>query len=302
MKAVQLHEYGDVDRLIYEDVPKPVARAGEVLVRTIATSINPVDWKLRSGAMKDRWQLDLPAILGRDLSGAVEALGEGVGAFKQGEFVFGLVNRTYAEYVSCKAEDLARVPEGLDPVDAAALPLVLLTGDQVIELAVRPKAGEVVLVTGAAGSVGRTAVFVARRLGARVIAGVRQSQKEQAKTLGADRVVALDQPEDLASLPPLDAVADLVGHETIDQVIPHIRGGGVLASVLGVPASASGRDLRVAPIMAKADPRRLEELAGQVARGALSIPIGKKMNMAEIREAQRLAEAGGGIGKVVLTP
>jgi NADPH:quinone reductase-like Zn-dependent oxidoreductase len=301
MKAVLLHGYGGVDRLSYEDAPTPEPAAGELLVKTIAVSINPIDWKLRRGDLKDAMPLAFPAILGRDLSGEVAALGEGTTGLKAGERVFGLVNRSYAEYVVCKPEDLARTPETLDSIDAAALPLVLLTGSQVIELGVRPRSGETILVTGALGGVGRTAVHVAKQHGAHVIAGVRASQRAEAEGLGADRIVALDDEKELAGLPELDAVADMVGHETIDRLLPHIRKNGVLASVLGTPASAAGRDLRVVPIRAKPDSARLEQLGREVARGLFSIPIGRRFKLAQIREAQQLAERGG-MGKIVLTP
>jgi NADPH:quinone reductase-like Zn-dependent oxidoreductase len=301
MKAVLLHAYGDVGQLSYEDAPLPVAAAGEVLVKTIATSINPIDWKLRRGDRKDQWPLEFPAILGRDLSGEVVALGDGVTGLQIGDRVFGLANRTYAEYVPCKAEDLAKTPQGLDPIDAAALPLVLSTGSQVIELGVRPEPGQVVLVTGALGGVGRTAVYVAGQHGAKVIAGVRSNQRKEAESLGADRVIALDDSKEIAALPELDSIADMVGHDIIDQLLPHIRKGGVLASVVGVPDSANGRDLRLAPIFAKPDSARLEELGAEVARGAFSIPIARKFELSQIQEATQLAEAGG-IGKIVLTP
>jgi len=301
MKAVLLHAYGDVSQLSYEDTPTPVAAAGEVLVKTIATSINPIDWKLRSGAMREWRPLTFPAILGRDLSGEVVALGEGVTNLQVGERVFGLVNRAYAEYVVCKPEDLARTPEGLDPIDAAALPLVLLTGTQVIELGVRPEPGQVVLVTGAVGGVGRTAVHVAKQHGAHVIAGVRSSQRIEAENLGADRVIALDDWNEIAALPELDAIADMMGHEIIDQLLPRIRKNGVLATVVGAPASAAGRDLRVVPVFAKPDSARLEALGRDVAQGGFSIPIGKRLKLSQIREAQQLAEAGS-VGKIVLTP
>jgi NADPH:quinone reductase-like Zn-dependent oxidoreductase len=159
----------------------------------------------------------------------------------------------------------------------------------------------VVLVTGAIGGVGRTAVHVAKQHGAHVIAGVRSSQRIEAENLGADRVVALDDSNEIAALPELDGIADMVGHDTIHLLLPHIRKNGVLASVVGVPASSAGRDLRVVSIVVKPDSTRLEELGAEVARGAFSIPIGKKFTLSQIREAQQLAEAGG-IGKIVLTP
>ena len=301
MKAVLLRGYGDISQLSYEDVPEPLAAAGEVLVKTIAASINPIDWKLRRGDLKEMMPLEFPTILGRDLSGEVVALGEGVDGLKVGERVFGLVNRSYAEYVVCKPVDLARTPENLDGIDAAALPLVLLTGSQVIEVGVRPRPGEIILITGAIGGVGRTAVHVAKQHGAHVIAGVRSSQRVEAEGLGADRVIALDDLKEIADLPELDAVADMVGHETIDRILPRIKKNGVLATVLGAPPSAEGRDLRVVTIWAQPDSVRLEELGREVARGVFSIPISKRVKLSQIREAQQLAEKGG-IGKILLTP
>ena len=244
MKAVLLQGYGDVTRFSYEDLPMPVPAAGEVLVKTTAVSINPVDWKIRRGDLKEMMPINFPAILGRDLSGEVVALGEGVTDLKIGEQVFGLVNQSYAEYVACKVGDLARVPDALDAIDAAALPLVLLTGSQVIEVGIHPRPGETILITGAMGGVGRTAVHVAKQHGVHVIAGVRSSQKKEAEGLGADRIIALDDEKEIAGLPELDAVADMVGHETIDRILPHIRKNGVLATVLGAPESARERDAR----------------------------------------------------------
>jgi len=301
MKAVLLHGYGEVNQLSYEDVSLPVPAAGEVLVKTIAASINPIDWKLRRGELKEMMPIEFPAILGRDLSGEVVALGESVTGLKVGDRVFGLVNHSYAEYVACKPADLARTPDALDAIDAAALPLVLLTGAQVIEAGIQPRPGETILITGAIGGVGRTAVHVAKQHGVLVIAGVRASQKKEAEGLGADRVIALDNEKEISGLPELDAVADMVGHETIDRILPHIRKNGVLATVLGAPSSTQGRDLRVASVWAKPDSTRLEQLGREVAQGVFSIPIGKRLKLSQIGEAQKLAEKGG-IGKIVLTP
>jgi NADPH:quinone reductase-like Zn-dependent oxidoreductase len=171
----------------------------------------------------------------------------------------------------------------------------------VIEVGVRPRPGEIILITGAIGGVGRTAVHVAKQHGAHVIAGVRSSQRAEAEGLGADCVIALDDMKEIAGLPELDAVADMVGHETIDRILFRIKKNGVLATVLGAPPSAEGRDLRVVSIWAQPDSPRLEELGREVARGLFSIPISKRLKLSQIREAQQLAEKGG-IGKIVLTP
>lgn len=299
MKAVLVRAYGDVNELVYGDAPDLKPGPGEVLVKMFATSINPIDWKLRRGDMKERVPLQFPAILGRDLAGEVVALGEGVTTRKVGDRVMGLVNHAYAEFVACKAEDLAPIPADLSFEKAAALPLVVTTGAQLIEDGVRPRSGETVLVTGALGGVGRTAVHVAKQHGARVIAGVKSSQKKDAEGLGAAGIVALDDDSEIAKLKELDAVADTVGGEAIAKIIPHIKKNGVLASVLGAPEAAQGHDIRVVPVFAHPDAGRLEQLAYDVAVGKFSMPIRGQFKLSEIRRADSEAEAGG-MGKIVL--
>lgn len=301
MKAVLLQGYGGVDQLAYEEVPIPVAAAGEVLVKLSATSVNPIDYKIRRGDMKGRMPLEFPAVLGRDLAGQVVALGDGVTSIRVDAMVLALANHTYAEYVTCKAEILALMPPGLDRVEAGVLPLILLTGTQLIEKGVAPRSGARVLVTGALGSVGRTAVHIAKQHGAYVIAGVRASERSIAEKLEVDEVVGVDDDEQLQSLRELDAVADTVGHDVVDRLIPHIKKGGALATVVGKPNSADGRDLRVKEVWAQPDARRLELLAREIAEGSFTIPIGKRLRLAEIRQAQEIAEKGGA-GKILLAP
>ncbi len=299
MKAVVLHEYGEADQLRYENVPDPKPAAGEVLVRVISTSVNPVDLKLRTGQYKSYMPLDLPAILGRDVAGEVIEVGEGVTKLQRGDRVMGLVNHSYAELLTAKADDLTKIPDGLKPVDAGVLPLVIETGAQLMELGVQPKSGETVLVTGALGSVGRTALFVAKQHGAHVIAGVRLKQKMDAASLGADQVVALDEETDLKTLPDLDAIADTVGGETIARLIPKLKKQGRLASVLGKPPGTENIDVRA--IVAKPDPNRLFELAKDVSDGKLKMPIACRMGLSDIRKAHEAAEKGVN-GKILLTP
>jgi NADPH:quinone reductase-like Zn-dependent oxidoreductase len=300
MKAIVLTAYGDVDKLELREVPEPKAATGQIKVRMAGASINPIDWKLRSGALKAMMPLELPAVLGRDVSGEVVELGAGVTQFKLGARVMGLVMGGYAEFVVAAADAWAEVPETMNLVDAGALPLVLLTGAQLVEEALVPRAGDVVLVTGAEGSVGRAAVFTAKARGASVWAGVRKTQKAQAAKLGADGVVALDDDADLAKLPALDGIADTVGGETILRLLGKVKSGGVVASVVGEPAGAKEHGVVARGMFAHPDARRLAELAGAVASGTLVIPIAKKLPLAKAREAQTLAEHHAG-GKVVLT-
>jgi NADPH:quinone reductase-like Zn-dependent oxidoreductase len=301
MNAILLHGYGSVDQLVYEEVPIPLAGPGEVLVKMASTSVNPIDYKIRRGDMQEIMPLQLPFIPGYDLAGQVVALGEGVTSVKLDALVMGVAEHTYAEYVVCKAGVLAPIPLGLDPSEAGAFPLVLQTGAQLIELGVAPRSGGRLLITGALGSVGRTAVHVAKQHGAYVIAGVRSNHRTEAEKLGADEVVAVDDEKQLNSLAELDAVADTIGREVIDRLIPHIRKNGVLATVIGKPKSADGRDLQVHEVWSEPDAKRLEKLATELARGEFTIPISKRLKLAEIRQAQVLAEKGGA-GKIVITP
>ena len=300
MKAVLLTAYGDVDRLQLRDVPEPTAGPNEIKVRMAGASINPIDWKLRSGAYHAYMPLPLPAILGRDASGTVVAVGPGVTGFAVGARVMGRVNATYAELVVGPTEAWTALPAGMDLVDAGAYPLVLLTGAQLMEDAVRPSRGAEVLVTGATGSTGRVAVFAAKAAGARVLAGIRAKHRGEAASLGADQVVALDDEADVARLPPLDAIADTVGGETTQLLLGKLKAGGTIGSVVGEPKGARERGLVVRAIMAHADSRRLAQLAGAVAEGKLSIPIVRRFPLAEAGQAQKLAESGAG-GKVLLT-
>lgn len=301
MKAVVLHEYGGVDQLRYEDVPTPEPGPDEVLVKVAATSVNPIDWKLRSGAAKERNPVELPAILGRDVAGTVVKMGTNVRNPEPGQKVMGVVNGSYAEYVAARAEHLTVIPDGLDMEQAAALPLVVTTGAQLIQH-IRPKAGDLLLVTGALGNVGRSAVYLAKSLGARVIAGVKTEQKQEANALGVEQVVAIDDSSEIDKLPELDAIADTVDHDVIGKLIPKLKPGGVLGSVLGKPKEAEGKDIRVEAFMATPDASLLRQMADAVRDSKLVIPIARKMRLAEAGEAQTLAERGSVGGKIVLIP
>ena len=300
MKAVVLTAYGDVDKLELRDLPDPHAGPDAIVVRMAATSINPVDWKIRSGSAKGRHPVEFPVVLGRDVSGEVVEVGKGVTTFSVGDRVLGLVMGTYQELVAAPTSAWAKIPPGLDVVEAGALPLVLLTGAQLVEDAVNPSEGDVILVTGALGSVGRVAVFAAKARGAKVWAGVRASQKTEAGQLGVDGVVALDDDADIAKLPVLDAIADTVDGETIKKLYGKLKPGGVVGTVLGEPAGARERGLVVHAFMAHPDAAMLARYAAFVAERKVVIPIATKMPLAAAREAQTLAEKGHPRGKVLL--
>ena len=220
MKAVVVLQYGAPEVLKFEDYPDAVP--GPVLIRIAAASVNPIDYKRRAGLTQDFYSLHFPGLIGVDIAGTAVGTGSGAGGFPFRDRVFAMADSTYAELCVVNAAILAKVPEGLDLIQAAALPLATTTGNQ-LSSATGIEAGEIVMVMGAAGSVGRSAVFTAKERGASVIAGVLKRQMDEAKAIHADRLVATDDDAAIANLPFLDAVADMVGGETAEKLIARIK-------------------------------------------------------------------------------
>jgi NADPH:quinone reductase-like Zn-dependent oxidoreductase len=299
MKAIVVHEYGGPEVLKWEDYPDPVPDRGEVLVRVAASSVNPIDCKRRAGLTQDFYPMKFPGLIGVDLAGTVVEVGPGVEAFMPGNKVFAMADNTYAELCVVKADVLADIPEGLDLIEAAALPLVTTTGNQLL-LATEATAGQTVLVVGAAGSVGRSAVFTAKSRGATVIAGVLKRQTDDAKNVGADRFVATDDAAAIANLPLLDAVADTVGGRTAEVLIAKVKPGGVYASVTGLPRNAAEYPtVKAVPVFSHFDRKTLEFMAEAVRDGKLVIPISLKLPLSEAAQAHAAVEKGGA-GKILL--
>ncbi len=301
MKAVVLHQYGGPEVLKFEDYPDPVPGPGEVLVRVAAASVNPIDYKRRAGLTKDFYPMHFPGLIGVDVAGTVVEIGPGVEGFSAGDRVFAMADDTYAELCVIKATVLAKIPEGLDLIRAAALPLATTTGNQ-LSSATGIQAGQTIIVAGAVGSVGRSAVFTAKGRGATVIAGVLKRQLDQAKTIGADQVVATDDDGGIANLPLLDAVADTVGGRTAERLIAKVKRGGVFATVLVAPQNAAKYpSVKVVAVFSKFDRKTLEFMAEAVRDGKLVIPISETLPLSEAAEAHAAAEKGG-IGKILLVP
>ena len=302
MKAIVIHEYGGPDVLKYEDYPDPAPGAGEVLVRVAAASINPIDIMERAGLTKDFKPVTFPGVLGWDLAGTVMSLGLGAQGFSVGDKVLAWAYHTYAELCAVKTELLVKVPDGLDLVEAAALPLVTTTGNQSIAIASGAKAGQTVLVSGAFGSVGRSAILTAKERGASVIAGVRKSQLAAARSLGADQLEAIDDDEDLNAIAPVDVVANTVRGATAEGLLAKVKPGGVFASVTGAPANAKDfPSVRVVPYVSKQDAKTILHMAQAVRAGKLSIPIERKLSLKDAAAGHAAVEKGGN-GKVLLLP
>jgi NADPH:quinone reductase-like Zn-dependent oxidoreductase len=302
MKAVVLHEYGGPEKLKLEvNVPEPQISGDTVLIAAVAASVNPIDWKVRSGARQKDFPQTFPAILGRDVSGIVRAVGANVKHFKPGDRVLALSNKTYAELVAVSDSDLTHLPDGLDLIDAAAIPLISLTGEQLVRLAAKVQKGQTVLVTGALGSVGRAAVHAAKRLGAHVIAGVRKKSLKDAESLGSAAVVAIDDDDAIASLDLLDAIADTVGGDVASKLFKKVKPGGSFgyASVVPEEMAALNPTVTITRVFAKPDPAKVREFADDLRDGKFILPISHRLPLSSAAKAHALGEKGGG-GKIVL--
>jgi NADPH:quinone reductase-like Zn-dependent oxidoreductase len=235
-----------------------------------------------------------------DVSGTIAKLGAGVKGWKVGDSVLAFWGATYAEFCAVPASLLTKLPPGMDIAEAAALPCVTSTGFELISEGTGIKPGQTVLVTGAIGNVGRSAVFAAKDRGARVIAAVRKKQLDAAASLGADSAVATDDAGAMAKLPPLDAVADTVAGQTAEQLIAKVKSGGVFASVVGPPGNAKDfPSVKVVAFRSKPDAETLRRTSEAVRSGKFTIPIARKLALKDAATGHAAIEAGLG-GKVLL--
>jgi len=304
MQVIQFDHYGDVDVLYRAEVATPAPGPGAVRVRVAAAAVNPADVKWRQGMFKDFAPIGFPHVLGYDIAGTVDAVGPEVSGLKPGDRVFAMLDAFtkggYAEYAVVPAGDVALIPEGLDFATAAALPTAALTGVQLIEDHLRPTPGQTVLITGAAGAVGRFAIAAARKLGARVVAAVRRTQAEEARALGADEVIALGEAEWTGA--PFDHVADTVGGPAVAALCRHLAPGGLIRTVATTPIDPAGLSTEPVFIGVQRDAKKLAEIGRLVAAGEVPAPVAKRLPLAEAAQAHRLVEAGGNAGKIILEP
>jgi len=302
MKASVVSAYGGPEVMKYQDMPDPELGVGDILVKVAGIGINPEDMLERNGDLKDRWPMQFPAIIGLDVSGTVVATSDSVTDLKVGDRVCAWSYHTYAELVADKATLFAKVPETMDLVDAAAIPLVGVTGSQLVSVAGGLKSGQTVLVSGAAGAVGRSAAYMAKVLGARAIAGVLRSQLDEADSIGADETIALDDAAAFAAIPQVDVVANTLRGKAATALLAKVKDGGTFASVTGEPDGTKDYPkVRVVSFRSTQDRVGIAFIADAVVAGKLTIPIGRREQLKNAGAAQ--AEfTRGGIGKVLLIP
>ena len=306
MKAVSIYYYGGPGVLAYEDAPRPHPAPGDVLVRVHAAGINPVDWKIREGHLKEMLHHTLPLVLGWDVSGVVAALGAGVTRFKVGDEVFSRpdIERdgAYAEFIVIRETEVALKPKSVDHVHAAALPLAGLTVWQSLFDAAALTAGQRVLIHAAAGGVGSLAVQLAKGRGAHVIGTASAKNHAFVRALGADEVVDYERERFETVIGPVDVVFDTMGGDIQTRSWKVLKRGGILVSIASPPSAeaAVAHGGRFAFVFTQPNAAQLAEIATLVDAGKLNAMVETVLPLAAAMRGQALSAAGHTRGKIVL--
>jgi NADPH:quinone reductase-like Zn-dependent oxidoreductase len=307
MKAVRFHTYGAPDVLVYEDVPKPEPAAGEVLVKVHATSVNPIDWKIRAGHLRGFRDYPLPFILGWDVSGVVESLGPEVTQWKPGDEVYGRPdigrNGAYAEYIAVKETELARKPKRLDHVHAAAIPLAGLTAWQALFDTAGLTAGQKVLIQAAAGGVGHLGVQFAKLKDLYVAGTASGRNQEYLKQLGCDLPINYETTRFEEVAHDFDAVIESMGGEVRNRSWKVLKKGGILVALIGPPPSeedAKAHGVRASIIWAQTKPDQLVEFARLTDAGRIHLEIAAVFPLRDAAKAHQMSATEHVRGKIVL--
>ena len=308
MKALQILRYGGRDAMqLNENASKPAAGKGQVLIEVHAASINPIDWKIRAGYMKEDLTLTMPATFGGDVSGAVMAVAESVPDLKVGSRVFGYASPvaegsgSFAEFVAANVSTLAPAPQKATMLEAAALPLVGASAVQAIETHIKLQRGQTILIHGGAGGIGSVAIQLAKSLGAYVATTAAADDFAYVKELRADEVIDYKKEAFEAKLADFDAVFDTVGGETTKKSFTVLKKGGVLVSMLGQPNAAVAQQHGVTAIgqFTRATTDVLKRVAQLVDSGTIRSRIAKAFSLEQAAQAFQLAEEGHPRGKVL---
>lgn len=306
MKAVRIHGYGGADALAYEDVPMPGISADDVLVRVVAASVNPVDWKIREGYLKQMIPHPLPLTLGWDVSGVVEAVGSSVSRFKVGDAVYSRPdikrNGTYAEYVAIRGDEIAHKPRTISHVEAASLPLAGITAWEALFTAgcLAPK--QKVLIHAGSGGVGSLAVQLAKSRGAFVVATTSGRNAAFVKSLGADEVIDYHAQRFNEAVSDVDVVFDTIGGDVQGSSWSVLRPGGILVSIVSPPSEERAKAQGVCSAFVFIEPNAgiLARLAERVESGSLRPIVGAEFALKDAARAQALSQTGRAVGKIAL--
>ena len=310
MKAAIINRYGNADSFRIQDLPRPTPAEDEVLVRVRASSVNPVDWKIRNGGLKFITGKDFPKVLGADFSGEIVEAGAKTDGYKPGQLVYGMINAVkggaYAEYLAVKIDKLAPKPTSLSHEEAAAVPLAALTALQALKKG-GIRAGQKVLVNGASGGVGSFAVQIARTYHASVTGICSSRHIELVQQLGADRVINYEKEAVLPDSPTYDLIIDAHGTLSFTKARKALREGGQFVSTLPsaekvfwLLASKVIGNKGMHIIAVKPNPTDLSELRAFIDEGNIKPVIDSVYPLEDIDEAHRKSEDGHAGGKIVI--
>ena len=306
MKAIRVHAYGGPELMQLDDAPVPACGAGDLLVRVVAAGVNPIDWKMRSGAMAEQMPKSFPATLGSDAAGVVAALGGGVSGFELGdevcfyaEFARG---GTYAEYVAVEASQVAKKPRTASFATSAALPMAGQAAWTALTETAKVERGMRVLIHGGAGALGTTAVQLAKEHGAHVTATASGDGLALVRSLGADEWIDYRTQRFEQIARDMDIVLDTLGGPTQEASWATLRRGGILVATAmpPPPERAAAAGVRAAFVFTLPRAEVLAQLAERVDDGRLRIVVGQEFALADAAQAHRLGEAGKARGKMVL--
>ncbi len=299
MRAIRVPGYGGPEVLRVEQVQRPEPGAPQVLVRLKAAGVNPVDWKHRSGMIRDFMPLKFPWTPGIDGAGIVEAVGSGAKAVKPGDPVFGVFNGSYAEFALAGEEDVQPKPQNLTFEEAAAVPVGALTAWTILEDA-GVAAGQRVLVLGAAGGVGLFAVQLARWKGARITGTCSAANLDFVRSLGAEPI-DYQAGRYETRVRNVDVVVDTVGGETLDRAYETLKPGGVIVSVAGQVSEEEARARGARAVRSgRAPSQNLREIARLLESAKIKPVVGASFPLAEAARAHELVASRHGRGRVVL--
>jgi len=308
MKAIVIDQYGDKEELKEKDLPKPEPAADEVLLEEHAAAVNPIDWKLRYGYLKEKLPFDFPIVLGWDVSGIVKETGKDVSSFQKGDRVFvrpELTNRgTYAEYTTAREDLAARMPDNIDFKEAAAVPLAGLTAYQCLIDVGELDSNSKVLIHAGAGGVGSFGIQIAKSLGAYVAATGSTKNVEFLKSLGADEVIDYTKDDFSQILENYDLVIDTLGGEIQDKSLKILREGGMLVSIVEEPDQEKADELGVTAKLhwLIPDGEELAALAEMMENETLKPVIGSVFPFSEqgVKDAHELSETHHARGKIII--
>jgi NADPH:quinone reductase-like Zn-dependent oxidoreductase len=302
MKAVFIEHFGGPEVLKYGDLPDPAAAPGEAVIDVVAASVNAADWKARAGQYG---QSKFPLVLGRDFSGVVSAVGNGVEDVKIDDSVFGVCETgqegAYAEKVAVKAAIIAKKPDGLSHVEAAAMALTGLTGLIAIEATLKLRSGEIILVQGGAGGVASFAIQLAKHIGARVITTTSAANRDYVRDLGADDIIDYNAQDFTKVVTGCDAVFDTVGGDVAQKCFTVLKPGGRAAFIASGAQAPKPHRNDVASLRPAVERSRqsLERIAELLEAGAIRPPQIKLYHLSEAAYAHRLSESRHFRGKLV---